>query len=76
MGIKDGYCRTDTDGLVYKRDDTFWLVWPDETGDPGVLDFKEGAIPVPHEEYWEGQHEDVMRDGYENGFYPHVGFEF
>ena len=55
MSIKQGYCQTDTDGLVYKTEDTFWAIPPggDDNHDPGVLDAKAGAIPVPKEEYWE-----------------------
>ena len=56
MPIKEGYCQTDTDGLIYRREDTFWLIWPDHiTGDPGVLDAKPGAIPVPDAEGFENE---------------------
>ena len=54
MSLKNGYCRTDTDGLVYKREDTHWVVFPDHnTGDPGVLDAKPGAIHCEQQEYEE-----------------------
>ena len=32
----DGYVRADTDGELYKREDTVWLVAPPDD-DPGVL---------------------------------------
>lgn len=54
MSLKEGYVRTDTDGLVYKREDTFWAIYPDhEEGDPGILDAKPGSQPVSPEDYWE-----------------------
>ena len=75
MSLKAGFVRTDTDGLVYKQEDTLWAIFPDnETGDPGVCDYKDGAEPVPYPDYWEGPKEDSMKEGYPSGeFYPHVG---
>jgi len=55
-GLKAGYVRTDTDGGVYKVEDTFWAVCPShEDGDPGVLDHKASAVQVLPEEYLDGE---------------------
>lgn len=54
MAIKKGFCVSDVDGLVYRREDTYWLIEPDhEEHDPGVLDCKSGAEPVSPDEYEE-----------------------
>lgn len=76
MPMKDGYCRTDTDGEVYRREDTVWAVEPGigDDFDPGILDFKPGAIPVTDqpELWWEGPNPPPKPYG-DRGFYPHVG---
>jgi hypothetical protein len=79
MSLKEGYARTDTDGLVYKVEDTFWAVWPDDE-DPGVCDHKAGAVPVPESEYWEPDsynqtdpHPNPYGNTATGHFYPHLG---
>lgn len=53
MAIKDGFCRTDSDGLVYKREDTEWGIHPSEDDGCGYLVPKANAIPVSEEEWYE-----------------------
>ena len=48
MTIKDGYSRTDYDGMLYRTEDTECGIWPDDE-DPGYLVPKAGAIPVTEE---------------------------
>lgn len=52
MPIKDGYARTDTDGLIYRTEDTEWAVHPSEDGPMGcgVLAPKANAVAVSEEE--------------------------
>ncbi len=47
--IPKGYVRADADGLLYKREDTEWIVQPTHD-DPGVLQPKPGAISLEQQE--------------------------
>ena len=48
MSIKDGYSRTDSDGLLYHTKAIEWGIQPDD--DPEYLVPKPNAIPVTEEE--------------------------
>jgi hypothetical protein len=47
--IPKGYVRADTDGLLYKREDTYW-VFPPSADDAGWVGPKPGAVPFDETE--------------------------
>lgn len=56
MAIKKGYVIADSDAIVYRVEDTEWLIKPGfgyDDDEPGFLVPIKGAIPVDESEYLE-----------------------